>query len=1092
MVSFGVGKKAAAVDDLVVGTKYSVSSPPKKGFFRKSDSSKVATPSTPPISTPDSVARHAGAKERPSVSTIEVPDTDVVADTSFDRIGSNLSDLSGSQAANVKTSASLHCDPPALMVRTNSLEASAGSSGPQPAQDSKIIDPPASMLSTTTESIVTKVLGIVDMSCASSGLVPSTEKEEELRDIRQALSFQPEWGVAPMGDDSSLIGGESNSTVKRELAEIAARASAPTTTSYEGYRRHETFELVYNEPERKSRPTAAALVKMNKSVRINRWVTKKWKAIPREKSEKEPSQPLGIVALRDMPAVSGVELEDGGISEKRIIPDPPKFAKFDAVDNNVDTRKDVALPTVDATDGKNSGGNWLRFSQNRKKSNDSNIAKPLLEVNDATSSDPEPGSVTQRTPPVKKPARNHASAARTGEPKTRMKKVLKSIKSPATVLETVKEEDVDDGELKVRVPGFHNAFLSDRDLIGSEVVEEIYADLDASLVEEVEEPKQASDDVKEYELTEPPTDIQGETTEAALKVIPTLSETVVDMSETVIVSDSLSKLQVASNGYQEYHSPVSSSPKPKSWKERFGLKKGAEGVAKTSSRAAIVNDSKTQRIEKKARPQWKSAVDPATGNTYYYHKKTRETTWTKPPDSDLIPSKTTEKVVSHEKIDQAISGAQTTSIVNQEAVIVSLEKVSVLSDTVPMDECGVDQLAAQYDSKNDEVMTDLRDVVDSKPFDEPMALADYPDDEKKRADEKSLSTARTRTTTSLYSGFSSRFSHKSRISEQTQQIKNLSSDKPHLASIQDMDSHATSLSSKHEELPAAKTSGLRARRPARIPKNIPVPRLRELNVEEFTTSDRVYNNRASRNPKLVRSRLDDGSPSYAVTNNPTISGDADDADADKSTVSYAATDSISALSEADLSFVDRKEAYDDARRRALDRAIAQEDWDLAAKLSESMRTTVKSNNMNNRAVPREWAQSEMDRFISENDWDAVASYIAQVRASATETERKEMQSHLEGGSRGVGVPAGPAHPRVTAVVPPAHSHASDVSGASNPQKIFGARSQLQHRELRSVESHSSYSTTFDSEYSSGSYEQRSEEERPPAPLNRPRQQEFAC
>jgi hypothetical protein len=370
---------------------------------------------------------------------------------------------------------------------------------------------------------------------------------------------------------------------------------------------------------------------------------------------------------------------------------------------------------------------------------------------------------------------------------------------------------------------------------------------------------------------------------------------------------------------------------------------------------------------------------------------------------------------------------------------------------------------------------------------------EYPDDEKKKADEKSLSTAtaRTRTTTSLYSGFSSRFSHKSRISEQTQQIKNLSSNQPNLDAIQDMASYTTSLSSKHGEIPSAKESGMRTRRPARIPKNIPVPRLRELNVEEFTMSDRLYN-RASRNPKLVRSGIDNGTrPMQHASNNPISSGDAEDADADKSIVSYAATDSISALSEADLSFMDRKEAYDDARRRALDRAIAQEDWDLAARLSESMRTTIKSHNVSNRAVPREWAQSEMDRFISENDWDAVAAYIAQVRASAIETEQKEMQSHLEGSARGLpGV--GYAQPRVAAAVPPARSNASDVSGTSNPQKIFGARSQLQHRDLHSVDSHSSYSTTFDSEYTSESYEQRSEEDLPPAPLNRPRQQEFAC
>jgi WW domain len=1109
MVSFGVGKKAA-VDDLVVGTKAQVSSPPKKGFFRKGESSKLTTPNTPPISTPDSAARNAAVKERPSVSTIEVPDGCPAADTSFDRVGSALSDLSGSQpASNVKTpapssTAGFIADPPALMARTCSLEASASSSGgpksaPRDAALAKFVDPPASMLSTTTESIVTKVLGIVDMSCASSGLVPSAPQKLEPRDIRQTLSYQPEWGVAPREDETSVIEGETSSAVKRELAEIASRASAPatTTTSSEGYRRHEAFELVYKDPERKSKPPVTASVKINKSLRINRWATKKWKASQQKKKEAKPSAPtLGIVALRDMPPMSGVELEDGGISEKRIIPNPPKFAKTDVEDVAVEIKKDVVSPAGDLIDGKGNGGTWLRISPNKKKDKDLNVSKPLLDTKE-NSSDAKPTTVSQRAVPVKKPARARATATKVAEPKTRQKKVLKSIKTPTMVLETVNEEEADDGELKVRVPGSQNAFLSDRDLIGSEVVEEIYASLDACLAEEIGVPEPTAE-IDEQEPIGNQTEAKLEETPKALQeVVPILSETVVDMSETVIVSDSSSKVPVASHGYQEYrNAPLSPSPRQKTWKARLLFRKGDRGTSKkTSSRADIGQESKTHKNEKKTKPQWKAAVDPVTGNTYYYHKKTRETTWTKPPDCDLISPKTTEKVVPQEEISDAVAHTKAkNSAMNEEMAVTTDQDVGVLNNTSTGSECDVDELAGTYEEQ-EEFLSPVRDLVDSKPFDEPVALLDYPDDEKKKTDEKSLSTAtaRTRTTTSLYSGFSSRFSYKSRISEQTQQIKNLSSNNPNLDAIQDMASHTTSLSSKHEELPSEKESGFRTRRPARIPKNIPVPRLRELNVEEFTTSDRVYN-RTARNPKLVRSGMDDGTrPMYTTSNNAPNSGDADDADADKSTVSYAATDSISALSEADLSFVDRKEAYDDARRRALDRAIAQEDWDLAAKLSESMRTTVKSHNVNNRAVPREWAQSEMDRFISENDWDAVAAYIAQVRASANVTDQREIQSNLEGGARGVDMPAvGHVHSRVTAVVPPARSSASDVSGASNPQRIFGARSQLQHRDLHSVDSHSSYSTTFDSEYTSESYEQRSEEELPQAPLNRPRQQEFAC
>ena len=351
-------------------------------------------------------------------------------------------------------------------------------------------------------------------------------------------------------------------------------------------------------------------------------------------------------------------------------------------------------------------------------------------------------------------------------------------------------------------------------------------------------------------------------------------------------------------------------------------------------------------------------------------------------------------------------------------------------------------------------------------------------------DEKTLMT-RTYTGASILSGFSGKLSQRSRISEKTEQIKNTSSSKPGLVAIRDVASEATSISSQLEKIPVVSLSP-RNRKPAKIPSNIPVPRLRELNVEEFTTSDRVYGGRGGirrRKPARPGPEGGLGQPSQQAHDDICLV-DNDDNDADKSTVSYAATDSISALSEADLSFVDRKEAYDDARRRALDRAIAQEDWDLAAQLSQGMRNSSKSVRSVSRAVPREWAQSEMDLFISENDWDAVAAYIAQIRADATEAGRNKMQRHLGDGGRG-----GSNSPR------PAQSKISDTSGTSNPQKRFGARSQLQHTELASLESYSSYSNTYDSEYTSESGgDFYSEDERPPAPSAGPRQpaKEFAC
>jgi hypothetical protein len=348
MVSFGGNsKKKASSNDVTTSKVGTPTSTPTKmnknktspkiggGFFRKAVFSEkstptknvitTTTPTTPPVTTPDSSSRIV-MKERPTVDTIEVPlssqipvtpdrtDLKVASESSLldnpnmYRVDSVLSDLSGSQPTTVnhnnnKIGGNISADPPALILRTNSIEAASGSS--TSGYNSKK-DPPvvvsAAIATTTTESIVTKVLGIVDMSCVSSGLVPtatpaltttiapSTKKIDDvttksLKDttgIKPAYSFQPEWGIAPEDEELILIdqqkllgsgGAGSNnsnddmknnnangSTIKRELAEIAARVSAPSTLQYietknnnsSSRRYHETFELVYTEPTEKT------------------------------------------------------------------------------------------------------------------------------------------------------------------------------------------------------------------------------------------------------------------------------------------------------------------------------------------------------------------------------------------------------------------------------------------------------------------------------------------------------------------------------------------------------------------------------------------------------------------------------------------------------------------------------------------------------------------------------------------------------------------------------------------------------------------------------------------------------------------------
>jgi hypothetical protein len=156
-----------------------------------------------------------------------------------------------------------------------------------------------------------------------------------------------------------------------------------------------------------------------------------------------------------------------------------------------------------------------------------------------------------------------------------------------------------------------------------------------------------------------------------------------------------------------------------------------------------------------------------------------------------------------------------------------------------------------------------------------------------------------------------------------------------------------------------------------------------------------------------------------------------------------ATDSVSGLSASDAGFNTRKDEFDAAARSALDDAIRNRDWELAATVTDEMRGEHNHHEASGTddETPDEWTQSSLDQFISDNDWDAVARYIASMRD-------RNVQSDPE-----------VAHPP------------SNYSGGP-ARKRFGARSQLQHdlahNELDQSSSWDS-GTSFGSEfYSTGS------------------------
>ena len=319
----------------------------------------------------------------------------------------------------------------------------------------------------------------------------------------------------------------------------------------------------------------------------------------------------------------------------------------------------------------------------------------------------------------------------------------------------------------------------------------------------------------------------------------------------------------------------------------------------------------------------------------------------------------------------------------------------------------------------------------------------------------------------------------SRVSEKTEVVKNTAKGRSMLNPVGEnrtVASDATSLSSRGME-PKVHVSTPSPSAP--IPGKIVAPRTRELMVEEFSTTDRSYRAEVYDKKRTVRAgRFGATGLRRRPFTSPFTSTPAPYDD------STRGSDSVSALSMDDSKrFLDtsgymgsKTKDVNDARRRALDDAIAREDWDLAAALSDAMRS-IKTKPVNEQQPPAEWKQSELDRFISQNDWDAVASYIANVRVA----EAKNKASSKKKSSR-------------------RRPQAELLDEDDNLKKRYGSRSQLQRGEM---DSDSSWDSE-DSSYSSDTYSSTSSYSEPrrryryaskhslPVKSKKGRPKEFAC
>ena len=552
-----------------------------------------------------------------------------------------------------------------------------------------------------------------------------------------------------------------------------------------------------------------------------------------------------------------------------------------------------------------------------------------------------------------------------------------------------------------------------------------------------------------------------------------------------------------------------------------------------------------RKLPKMPKPMWKAVEDPKSGRTYYYHRKTRETTWTKPAEltqaekliAQALARAAARKEANSHPVEISAAGVPTVvpaekvpetspvvatvghaavaensnngflgkDVVTKEGAV-SATKPSVVVQTSmtaesrersaekdnkevrnkgdvapsddlpkktsdfddnwevkkeisrlltclqPPDAASVNKLMKEYEGNEGQLLRRLRDLVESQPFDEPFLDEPALTDDERKPGVTVYSNSPVRESMPLNgrmrTGFTaaSRTSATTRSSNKTQKISNTrrynQSIDPIIENKSTMDS-SISERGEDEDYATGLTSG--------VPERVPiVTRRRELKVEEFSDS-RFTPETYDVSGRIVRGRM------ASDLNTPP-----EDQYYGDNEVDTFGTDSVSALSENDADYMNRKENFEHARRRALDDAIEREDWELAAALSEGIRPTGDYATAHGK-----WTQSEMDKFISQNDWSAVSGVIAQMRDGVK-------PSDVSSGNSDMVIPS-PSANKVTSAgsansgVMRAPSRGKKKAGAmSAAEKRIGSRSQLQHKELLSESSwtsESSYDSEYDSEYS---------------------------
>jgi WW domain len=528
--------------------------------------------------------------------------------------------------------------------------------------------------------------------------------------------------------------------------------------------------------------------------------------------------------------------------------------------------------------------------------------------------------------------------------------------------------------------------------------------------------------------------------------------------------------------------PVSTPSKTVATKSLASVSATQKPVAtqRPSPTAAVpVVEAPTPKLLEKPKGLWKAVKDKQSSKIYYYHRTTRETTWTKPKEYEQYEKdlKKWKAAMALQKAGQAdttsekkkASRSQVEDAKKQildsdrpssprvaswpsanpnpksdddnnakengdfrrvltpparpdNTVVLTIadpmaklkkpkagEEADTSSDnknwekrneverllkSLPADESrhSLDKLMNDYAGKEEVLLKELRAKVEAlpfdetQPFDEPLSM-----EARKRSllSNPPRSPHRLNQRTMTYMSKASATTRSSALTDRTEKIKNTGKGKMSpFVPISETLSSATSISTRNEDDHCL--AGAAVTPAARIPSRVPVPRERQLMVEELTDSRisaESYEGNGGKRGRIVRGRERAPVPSHHLD---TVYDGDNDTEEDNTTYdndTYG-TDSVSALSENDTDFLHRKDNFEQARRRALDDAIEREDWDLAAALSEGMRAANLPGGY--ARAHSSWNQSELDKFIANNDWSAVKNYIARMREKSQALANKSI------------------------------------------------------------------------------------------------------